>query len=189
MSVLLILSACGGDTDGRADGDDDDDVTDTDTPTGPTGAPHTGDTGGTESCFEQPPAVEVGTGDSTFEELDELVPVEVVFGPQGGYHMLAAVRACHMDAIVTVHLTITDELSGVVVSDVSYLAPTYDEGDCCRFRADLYGYLDVSAVPGAAGMGAGEYLNGKVVVYELQVEDDLGNEATSAVRVTADYTP
>ena len=40
-----------------------------------------------------PPFIELGTGERAFEPLSNGDPVEIVFGPQGGYHVWGTVRA------------------------------------------------------------------------------------------------
>lgn len=152
------------------------------TTTGPTGD----STSEPDTCLvEGEPSLQVGTGVDAFEALSELDEVEVVFGPQGGYHVVTAVRVCHMEPLVTVRVQVIDEASSVAVADTSYLAPTLDAGGCCRERADMYGYLDVGGVPGVGTQSPGDYLDEEVLVIELSASDELGNEASGAVRVRA----
>jgi len=54
----------------------------------------TGDTG-TDPCgLEGEPTLRIGTGEVIFEELPE-GPVELIYGPQGGYHVVLALEATH----------------------------------------------------------------------------------------------
>ncbi len=156
--------------------------------TSPTGDTRASDTGTPQTCGVTPPELSVGTGVEAFEPLSDLDAVEVVFGPQGGYHIVAALRACHMSPLLTVHIEMIDEATGATVADVDYLAPTLDEGDCCRSRADMYGYLDVSTVPGIAGQDPGAYLDGKVIAIAIAASDEDGATADASVRAIAEFS-
>ncbi len=50
------------------------------------------------SCEPAEPAVELGTGLYAFEPLVEGEPIEVVFGPQGGYHLEGSIRVQGLQA-------------------------------------------------------------------------------------------
>ena len=53
-----------------------------------------------QACSAGPsPSIEVGHGELRFETFDqaENTPVELIHGPQGGYHSTIAVRAAHLD--------------------------------------------------------------------------------------------
>ncbi|HHO51761.1 MAG TPA: hypothetical protein ENK18_13015 [Deltaproteobacteria bacterium] len=152
----------------------------------PPGSTPTGDTATPPAtCATAEAELQVGTGVDTFQLLEDLDEVELVFGPQGGYHITIAVRACHMASPLTLHIEIFDELSSVAVSDVGYLAATLDVGDCCGERVDMPGFLDTSAVPGIGDQDPGSYLDGKEVSIVLSATDELGNEASDTVQVIA----
>ncbi len=195
LIVAALLPACAGD-DPEPTGDDDDDTatdTDTDTPTGGTGSTSTGETGTTPSCYDDPAELFVGTGEAAFQPLTDGDPVELVFGTQGGYHMVASLRTCHMalSPPVTVHLTQTDELTGAEVLNVTLPTPLFDEGDCCGWRSMGALQLDNFAVPGAPPITGefGDWMNGRIVVFTMEVSDSLGNQVSSSVRVTAAFEP
>lgn len=62
------------------------------------------------------PRLEVGTGESTFVALNDGDPVELVHGPQGGYHVLVAVRATSLAATVGYAYEVRDEADAVVLT-------------------------------------------------------------------------
>ncbi len=60
-----------------------------------------GDTGGPgDPCLAgQPKAVEIGQGELFFEEISSQTDkLELIYGPQGGYHVVIAARAQYLDA-------------------------------------------------------------------------------------------
>jgi hypothetical protein len=62
------------------------------------------------------PRIEVGHGELSFEPLsdEELTPVELIYGPQGGWHSTIAVRAWGLDPTVGYHLVL-----GGIIDDVT----------------------------------------------------------------------
>ncbi len=48
--------------------------------------------------MEDDPAIELGTGDLEFVAIENGDTVQVVFGPQGGYHLLGSLRVRSLDA-------------------------------------------------------------------------------------------
>ena len=51
-----------------------------------------GDAKDTDGVPDYAPAVEIGTGADAFEPVADGGTVYVVFGPQGGYHILGSLR-------------------------------------------------------------------------------------------------
>jgi hypothetical protein len=48
--------------------------------------------GDDEPVVEGPPRIELGTGESSFESLSDGDEIEVVLGPQGGFHLVGSAR-------------------------------------------------------------------------------------------------
>ena len=141
MWVLCVASAaaCTGKSSSNGDSGG---GTGTGPTTGTTGTTGTGT--GPGGCFSSDPVVEVGTGERTFETLDNGEGVMMVHGPQGGWHMLGSMQATHMTEIVAAHFVITHLESGVVVADNTYrVATVYDEDNCMGYYPGMYGYLYV----------------------------------------------
>ncbi|MBT8493344.1 MAG: hypothetical protein KJO07_09835 [Deltaproteobacteria bacterium] len=53
--------------------------------------------GDDEPVIEGPPRVELGSGESSFEPLVDGDEIEVVLGPQGGYHLVGSARVGGID--------------------------------------------------------------------------------------------
>lgn len=74
--------------------------------------------------------VDLGTGIAEFVELAEGEPVELVYGPQGGFHVWTAIRV-HDDAIPEVQVNLTARLengapAGPPSSALTALSPSAD---------------------------------------------------------------
>ena len=150
-------------------------------------ADDTGNTG--PSCSDDPPRVEIGTGDSEFESLMEAEPVVMVHGPQGGWHMLGSVRTHNMHNIIEVHFTVTDVESGVRVSDNNYRVAVVEDAECTGYYPGMYGYLDVAELATDVASRPPEVLGYKLVDIEMSVTDYEGREMTETLRVTAQPDP
>ena len=144
---------------------------------------------GVAGCFDQEPRLEVGTGETTFEGLNENDPVVMVHGPQGGWHMLGSVRTHNMETIIEVHYTITDEATGVLVSDNTYRVAVVSDGDCTGYYPGMYGYLTVSDLATADATRPPELLGYNTVVMTMDVTDYGGRTASTSLRVLAEPDP
>lgn len=140
------------------------------------------DTDPPERC-DGDPSVEIGTGITAFEPLEELAELEIVFGQQGGYHLPGAVRTCNLaDGMHEIHFVAVDEESGLVVTDVRYARLTRPDGRCCAYVADIVGYL---YVPGETYLDPSEFLDGNVVALTMTITDPEGHVATGSLRIVA----
>lgn len=108
-----------------------------------TDPPHTGDTDPQASvptgCDDPTPRIDLGTGQDAFVPLTDGDELAMVAGPQGGHHVLAAVRFWHVPGPVTLQLELT-----VAGSRVAFGVYTLQPGhvqDCLSERTDLYGFL------------------------------------------------
>lgn len=94
---------------------------------------------------ETGPTLSVGIGSLDFLPLVDGQAIPVNAGPQGGYHVPAAVRLCGLVAPTTVALEIWEPAAQAQLARIDYeliaLHPTADEQ--CGFAADLWLYLDV----------------------------------------------
>jgi hypothetical protein len=144
---------------------------------------------GEADCFGRTPSVEIGTGETTFEALEEGASVVMVHGPQGGWHMLGSVRTHNMEPIIDVHYTITDEDSGVRISDNTYRVAVVNDGDCTGYYPGMYGYLEVSDLHTPEATRPPELLGYKTVVMTMEVTDYGDRTASTSLRVTAEPDP
>ena len=164
-------------------------------PPGPVDVDADGDTDGgvddtgTDSCWDKTPTIEVGTGETTFEPLEDGDPVVMVHGPQGGWHMLGSVRIHSMESIIEVSYTITDEISGVRVSDNTYRVAVVVDGECTGFYPGMYGYLTVDELVTPAANRPPELLSYKTLEMKMDVTDYGGRTASKTVRVIAQPDP
>jgi len=152
LSPLLLLAACSG-GDGKATGDD----TPSPSPTADTGS---------ATCAA---GIEAGTGVVAYEALSDGDELEIVHGPQGGYHLTTAAKLCGLPADpTTIHIQVTWLAEDTIVSDVSYSSPELPIDDCCRVALDMYAYLFLK------GENASEALGDETVHYRMEVTDAEG---------------
>jgi hypothetical protein len=67
--------------------------------------------GGSGGAGEPDPVFEIGTGETSFVPLIEGQGLEMVFGPQGGYHITMAIRCKSCGPQVTIHYGARDALT------------------------------------------------------------------------------
>jgi hypothetical protein len=134
--------------------------------------------GGTDAgtSATAPPPLEVGTGLSGFEPVSDGQSLEVIFGPQGGYHVWAAIRASKKDvtpdrAQVRVKL-IKD---GTVLSENPYQLNLVDSGGFYEW------YALQALVPDPA------VVDGQTVTVRIELSDRIGRSAADEVTIVADW--
>jgi hypothetical protein len=184
--VLLAAAACASDTDGE-DTESPDAPLDTDDPTEP---PTPEDTDvpppPTEPC---PVYVEIGSGEFTFVELEPLDQVEMVHGPQGGWHILWSVILSGTEPTAQLRGIITDVASDVVVSDITYNVKLDPVDECSGESIGQYGYLDVSGLASGSLDTPPELLVGNTLVLRVEAADFAGTATAGEVLVTAAPDP
>jgi hypothetical protein len=125
------------------------------------------------------PRIEVGTGATRFDALPVTLPdggipsVEIVFGPQGGYHIWGAIRAHEMAKDVKVVYTLKDVESGELISTNDYELSLTPNGDALEWP----GMLGLVPTPGA--------INGKLIEMGMEATDADGTTRRDARQVTA----
>jgi hypothetical protein len=105
LAILLLLVGC----DPTLGNDDDDSG-----PPVPEGCPDE-DLYEAESCDDTYcglPAVRLGTGGANFMEMEDGGPIDVHFGPQGGYHMFLSAEMERLCAIVFLETTMDVYVDG-----------------------------------------------------------------------------
>lgn len=112
-----------------------------------------------DSCLERWPEGELGTGEDAFEPVVEGQVLPLVFGPQGGWHLTAGIRARNVPQFVSLRLEVEHVGSGLPVGDssvnVALVSPTGTwacEGEIWglqgRIDAQLYSaFVDASGLP------------------------------------------
>jgi hypothetical protein len=127
-----------------------------------------------------PPSLEIGTGEAAFEPVSEGGELELVHGPQDGYHVVGAVRMGGFDPDGTVlTYTVTDGGTMLVNSSLAILAR--------RLIRDGTAYLKLGDLLVLANPGVGRPdVVGHTVLIEATVTRDgtmVASDTLSAVIV------
>jgi hypothetical protein len=140
-----------------------------------------------ETCACTPPAVTIGTGPLPFAPMTEGQDVVMVHGPQGGWHVLAGLRASGVQRIVRIHYTLDALVAEppVRVSDTRSRVMLVTDGACGGDYPDLFGYLDVRALADGERDTPPELLDGALLRMTLGVEDETGRSAEASLDVRA----
>ncbi len=133
--------------------------------------------------------LQVGTGEFSWEDLDSLQDVEMVHGPQGGWHILWSVMLSGTEPTAQLHGTITDLDSAVVVSDITYNVALDPVDDCIGESIGQYGYLDVSGLASGSLDTPPELLVGHTLLLRVEAADFAGTTASDDILVTAVADP
>ena len=136
------------------------------------------------SCSE-PASVVVGSGELEWVNLDPGDGVDIVYGSQGGWHIVGSADVTGMDSGVTIHFTITDVKSGILVSDNSYESGFTTEEECSGSLLGMYGYLDVETLTGNPEVTPPEALAYHTIEMRMEAEDSAGRRAESRIEVVA----
>ena len=59
-------------------------------------------------CSQEPPKLEIGTGESSFESIEQGDSLVMVHGPQGGWHMLGSMYLQNTGPVVELDFKIFD---------------------------------------------------------------------------------
>jgi hypothetical protein len=143
----------------------------------PNGTGEPPDTATHDTALTCPVEVQPGTGVDRFEPLGS--ELELVHGPQGGWHLVAAARWCGLPEPVTVAVVATWVATGEVVGQTAPFAKTpVPDGACCFQVSDLWTYLLLDD-----GALAGPTLHGEALSLELTVVDgdDVAHEVSAVV--------
>ncbi|MCK6526274.1 hypothetical protein L6R50_01500 [Myxococcota bacterium] len=99
------------------------------------------------SCENPDPQIAGGTGEQAFVPVADGDAIEIIRGPQGGWHIVGSVRVANLSEFVTIDFTLTDVESGTEVSvqrsQTSLFAP-YD--DCIGEKLGLLGVFDPALI-------------------------------------------
>lgn len=137
-------------------------------------------------CRCEDPTLVIGSGEHTWADLPEGSQLEMVHGPQGGWHMLGSAKLCNTRNVATIHFTITDNDSSVVVSDNTYrVALVTEEDSCCGYYPGMYGFLSVSDLAEGELNTPPELLACHEVTLTMETTDSGGHSQTESTIVTA----
>jgi hypothetical protein len=170
ISALALLVGCAGDS-----------GTDTDTDTD----------GTTASCTDDPLTLELGTGELVFEALVEGGDVQMVHGPQGGWHVDVAglVGGSSQEVSILPSLVIPGQGDLQVAGDQQpeFVAlASYDDATCAGEYFGVRAFLDDVATP-PGGLTYQEFICSLAgaATLEVTVEDIAnGDSVTESIGVT-----
>jgi hypothetical protein len=172
------------DTDADTDSDTDTDVdadTDADTDT---------DSPDTDPCAPPPQCV-VGQGRTQFEPVGPATPVVMFHGPQGGWHVDAAVRVDRTSQVVRVRPEVRHVPTGTQLAGADGLLDTYNQalvmdGACLGDTWQLTAFFDEVATLDLAAICA---MEGDALEILLEVTDLDGNSTTCTATGVAALHP
>lgn len=132
--------------------------------------------------------LELGTGDRTYEPLDELDDVTLWWGTQGGYHMLGGFKVCGMNEYQKVDFNIVDESTGTKMvgeqgsgSHFDQIALVDEQPGCHQMSGLLSRLTNISELESSV---LHTFMLGRIVEFQLFVSDTDGNEASATKRLT-----
>ncbi len=143
----------------------------------------------TGACPCETPSVVVGGGDVEFVALEDGDPTTIVFGAQGGWHILGAAYMTNFDPVVNIHYTVVVEATGAVVADNNYRVQMKADGDCAGFYPGMYGYLDVREIVDGEADTPPELLGGEQLRLTMDVTDLVGRAGTDSLLVVGELDP
>lgn len=98
-------------------------------------------------CRCEAPTLAIGTGMESYEPVEEGADVQMVHGPQGGWHVLSAVQITNTRNVVEMVARVYDvETETPVTSELVYRVQLVNDGGCVGSFPNMYLYLDVSAL-------------------------------------------
>jgi hypothetical protein len=128
-----------------------------------------------DPCFVHPPQLLVGTGAYAWEPIEG--PLQMVRGPQGGWHLLGSVLVRGTDPVVTLTFTVELVEEGATVADNVYTVQLIEDGPCSGSFYGLYAYLDVSEVAQGELDTPPEVLANRAVRIHMTATDEAGRFA------------
>jgi hypothetical protein len=134
-----------------------------------------GDTAAASGCeAAEDPSLSIGKGELSYVDMSEGDTIELVHGPQGGFHVVVALEASHLDSSDTWQA----ELRGFLAAELRATSTPYVEMRCNPDTGTLqaWGFLLIwDALP--------EDLDRQVVRIEADVVDAAGTSISSATDV------
>ena len=141
------------------------------------GCPNTKDTAEMDGCETGPtPTLRIGTGEYEFVPLEDVNhELELVHGPQGGYHLLIGLEARFLDASELMAGTMSGSIDGVELAQSSPWLQLRCNGQTETLQS-FGSFLIYDAEP--------EDLHRRATHIEVEVRDLAGNTASAEADVT-----
>jgi len=122
-------------------------------------------------CFSESPILELGEGESQFQPFNSEKEVVMVFGPQGGWHILGSFYLKNALQILDVYFTMNHIETGALIVDQQYRLAMVQDGDCQGYYPGLYGYLEVYGIADGELDTPPELLAYDQILMKIRVND------------------
>ena len=134
----------------------------------------------TDSC-SAPLQCTVGTGEQTFHPLAPGGDLQLVHGPQGGWHLNAALYAENTSQVLQILPLLTDPLTGTVLAGGDGLADTYNQalildGECSGESAGIRAIFDGADLAHICS------LQGQPLELRLEIRSQSSEEAACSAQ-------
>ena len=137
-------------------------------------------------CEDKTPRIEIGTGELDFEVLEDGAALEIIHGPQGGWHLVGSVQALYLTSPVHIHYEIFNA-EGVRVSDSTFYVGLVFPDQCMTYYPGMYGILDISGMDLPSSTTPPDVLAGTSVRLRMEVTDYKNVSVHDEVWVDAWY--
>lgn len=137
-------------------------------------------------CEDMTPRIEIGTGELDFEVLEDGASLEIIHGPQGGWHLVGSLRGLYLTSPVHIHYEIFDQ-NGTRVSDSTFYVGLVFPDQCMTHYPGMYGILDISSMGLPSGTTPPDVLANTSVRLRMEVTDYKNNEVEDEVWIDAWY--
>ena len=129
-----------------------------------------------DACATGPePWLALGQGEIAFEELTD-EPLEIIHGPQGGYHVVLAVEAGHMDQSSWVYSVLEGRVDGELVAHTEPFVTLRCNADAGAQQGwNLFLIYEEGVEP--------EQVHGTTMDVEATLTDQLGNTASAKATI------
>ena len=138
-------------------------------------------------CRCEEPIAEIGTGIEVYEDIvdDTLV---MVHGPQGGWHLPAALRVHNTRNVISIVARVTDVQTGIqVTEDLTYRVQVVQDDTCIGSYPNMFLYLWAEDLDPEATEA--EAISCREVDIEMCVEDSGGRSFCETRRVFVEPDP
>ena len=122
-------------------------------------------------CFQTPPTLIIGEGETEFGPFNEELESVMVHGPQGGWHIEVALSLENMLQVLEIEYRIKHIPSGVFVSENNYRIAMVMKGECSGELPGLYGYLSVVSLMEGDVDTPPEILGGEPLEITIRIND------------------
>ncbi|HMV69262.1 MAG TPA: hypothetical protein PKA64_20610 [Myxococcota bacterium] len=147
-----------------------------------------------DPCLAAPAEITAGTGNEVFQAVTAGQSVEMVFGPQGGWHIWGGLLARHVTSNAVLDFSITDVGTGIVLHSSRInigLRPLAGPAWACEGTySGLLGVLSVADLTGDADIDPPQALCGRPVEMRYTLHHPTGAAmGEGSIRIVAQPDP